>query len=344
MSGASLSRVMTSKVDCSNFAAPLLRTSTSQKDCGAAACKEACDYTNEHCDSEVQKCLGDAECKEACDYTNEHCDSEVQKCLGDAECAVQTCAMGCNCGATSDDVATTSTLAMKVSKSDLHFGSSSACSTASSQAAIDEQVLQRLPVVEEAIRLQLRTGASHLQKIEMAPEAYGIPRSSRSTVRKLRVDRNKALHVVGVNNLTESQNRYEGHDQKQILPPRKVNAVVNDSKPPTDSSNSALSGASPVRVTTSKLDCSISTCNEACECTNENCGSEEQESLGDEECAKVDCGASTCKVAWKCTNEDCGAEEQYFNEATVDAADFASWGGPFCGECGYKLVWSGYGL
>ena len=54
-----------------------------------------------------------------------------------------------------------------------------------------------------------------------------------------------------------------------------------------------------------------------------------------EECAKVDCGASTCKVAWKCTNEDCG--EQYFNEATVDAADFASWGGPFCGECGYKL-------
>ena len=54
----------------------------------------------------------------------------------------------------------------------------------------------------------------------------------------------------------------------------------------------------------------------------------------------MDCGVSTCKVAWTCTNEDCGAEEKDFNEAMVDEADFFSWGGPFCGECGSKMVGS----
>ena len=53
-------------------AASLLRTSTSQVDCGTAACKEYCEFTNEHCDAEVHKCIGDA---------------------GSAN--VQTCAMGC---------------------------------------------------------------------------------------------------------------------------------------------------------------------------------------------------------------------------------------------------------
>jgi len=61
------------KGKCSS--ASLLRTSTSQVDCGAATCKEACECTNEHCDAEVQKCLEDAECAK-----------------------VQTCAMGCSCG------------------------------------------------------------------------------------------------------------------------------------------------------------------------------------------------------------------------------------------------------
>ena len=208
----------------------------------------------------------------------------------------------------------------------LNIGSSSACSTASSQAAIDEQVLQRLPVVEEAIRLQLRTGASHLQKIEMAPEAYGIPRSSRVTLRKLRVDRNKALHVVGFNNLTESQNRYEGHDQKQILPPRKVNDQVFtgqmhhqrvDNDNPGDKAGLNIKCLDKNTMPTIGLD------------KNEHRESEVQKCLGDTECEE-------CKAAWKCPNKDCG--EQYFNEAMVDAADIADWGGPFCSECGYKLV------
>ena len=54
--------------------------------------------------------------------------------------------------------------------------------------------MERLAIVEEAIRLQVSTGASHLQKIEMAPEAFGLPSAVRAPVRRLRRRRNEALH------------------------------------------------------------------------------------------------------------------------------------------------------
>ena len=55
--------------------APSRRTPTSQEDCGAAACLETCEFTNEHCDSKVQKCRGEYE-----------------------RAKVQVLAMGQNCG------------------------------------------------------------------------------------------------------------------------------------------------------------------------------------------------------------------------------------------------------
>ena len=102
-----------------------------------------------------------------------------------------------------------------------------------------------MSVIEEAIRLQIRTGASHLQQIEMAPEAYGIPLSSRSTVRQLRVDRNKALHVVDVKGFKEAGGpgqveklpldvsdcicpKGENHEHAVVHPKPPGNPVVSD--------------------------------------------------------------------------------------------------------------------
>ena len=59
---------------------------------------------------------------------------------------------------------------------------------------LEAHVLQRLAVVEEAIRLQVVTGATHLQQLEMAPEAYGLTAAVREPVRRLRRRRNGALH------------------------------------------------------------------------------------------------------------------------------------------------------
>ena len=54
--------------------ASLLKASASHAECVAAACKEACEGSNEQCHDEVHKCL---------DYP---------------ECAVQDCTMTCGCG------------------------------------------------------------------------------------------------------------------------------------------------------------------------------------------------------------------------------------------------------
>ena len=59
---------------------------------------------------------------------------------------------------------------------------------------LEAQVLKRLAVVEEAIRLQVATGATHLQQLEMTPEAYGLTAAVREPVRRLRRRRNGALH------------------------------------------------------------------------------------------------------------------------------------------------------
>ena len=51
-----------------------------------------------------------------------------------------------------------------------------------------------MAIVEEAIRLQVSTGATHLQQLEMAPEAFGLTAAVREPVRRLRRRRNGALH------------------------------------------------------------------------------------------------------------------------------------------------------
>ena len=49
-------------------------------------------------------------------------------------------------------------------------------------------------MVETALRLQDATGASHLQQLELNPLAYGVASSARPAIRRLRRQRNRALH------------------------------------------------------------------------------------------------------------------------------------------------------
>ena len=75
------------------------------------------------------------------------------------------------------------------------------CETAtleiSQDADFEASILERMAVVEKAIRLQMSLGASHLQQVEMAPETFGLPGTARTHVRSLRRRRNDALHCVG---------------------------------------------------------------------------------------------------------------------------------------------------
>ena len=67
----------------------------------------------------------------------------------------------------------------------------------SSATGYDEaDIERRLSIVERAIRLQTALGASHLQQVELDPAAFGVPPAARTAVRKLRRERNKALHGV----------------------------------------------------------------------------------------------------------------------------------------------------
>ena len=52
----------------------------------------------------------------------------------------------------------------------------------------------RLATIEASLRLQDATGTSHLQQLEINPEAYGVAKSSRSHIKRLRLQRNRALH------------------------------------------------------------------------------------------------------------------------------------------------------
>ena len=59
----------------------------------------------------------------------------------------------------------------------------------------ETDVKNRLATVERAIRFQKATGATHLQQVEMDPAAFGVPPAARADVRKLRRERNMALHA-----------------------------------------------------------------------------------------------------------------------------------------------------
>ena len=55
---------------------------------------------------------------------------------------------------------------------------------------------ERLQAVEAALKLQLATGTSHLQEVEIAPQAFGLHADARTAVKKIRKRRNAALHSI----------------------------------------------------------------------------------------------------------------------------------------------------
>ena len=52
----------------------------------------------------------------------------------------------------------------------------------------------RLATIATTLRLQDATGTSHLQQLEMDPEAHGVAKSARPHIKSLRHQRNRALH------------------------------------------------------------------------------------------------------------------------------------------------------
>ena len=62
---------------------------------------------------------------------------------------------------------------------------------------LQADIENRLAIVERAIRVQMALGASHLQQVEMDPAAFGVPSDARTSVRRLRRERNRALHGLG---------------------------------------------------------------------------------------------------------------------------------------------------
>ena len=69
-------------------------------------------------------------------------------------------------------------------------GSTSPGSRRTGTQTIDD----RLATIETTLRIQDATGTSHLQQLEMDPEAHGVAKSSRPLIKNLRLQRNRALH------------------------------------------------------------------------------------------------------------------------------------------------------
>ena len=83
----------------------------------------------------------------------------------------------------------------------------------------ERNISQRMAIIEEATRLQLALGASHLQQVEMAPEAYGLTAATRAPVRRPRRRRNSALHG---RDSPSSSPPEELHSVNSVLPGREV--------------------------------------------------------------------------------------------------------------------------
>ena len=78
---------------------------------------------------------------------------------------------------------------------------------------LDDDIKQRLGVVGTALTLQKALGATHLQQVEQAPMAYGLPTAARTPVRRIRRLRNQALHQIEPTEL----NTDRADEQGQIL-------------------------------------------------------------------------------------------------------------------------------
>jgi len=315
-------------------AASFLRATTSHVDCSASTCKEACECSNEHCDAEVEKCLGDAECakvqdcamscgcgdddcllacaaktssplalpvaecikgkcssasflrattshvdcsastcKAACECSNEHCDAEVEKCLGDAECAkVQDCAMGCGCG--DDDcllacaAKTSSPLALPVAEC-----IKGKCSSASFLRATTSHVDCSASTCKAACECTNEHCDAEVEKCLGDAECAKVQ---------------DCAMTCGC-----------GDDDCLLDCAGKTSSPL--ALPVAECIKGKCSSASFLRASTAQVDCSASSCQEACECTNEHCDVEVQKCLGDAECAKV----QTCAMSCGCGDDDC---------------------------------------
>ena len=74
------------------------------------------------------------------------------------------------------------------------MGQSPHTSSGVEESDLDSDITERMAIIEKAVRLQMTLGASHLQQVEMAPEAFGLTAASRPGLRSLRKQRNHALH------------------------------------------------------------------------------------------------------------------------------------------------------
>ena len=57
-----------------------------------------------------------------------------------------------------------------------------------------QSIGDRLATIATTLRIQDATGTSHLQQLEIDPEAFGVAKSSRPHIKSLRLQRNRALH------------------------------------------------------------------------------------------------------------------------------------------------------
>ena len=108
----------------------------------------------------------------------------------------------------------------------------------------------RLATIATTLRLQDATGTSHLQQLEMNPEAYGVANSARPQVKSLRLQRNRALH--GTTSGGEPPLPHRGHRGGRCRP---ANDPSSHSGSPHHGSRSNISGSTPgseVASTTAK--------------------------------------------------------------------------------------------
>ena len=94
----------------------------------------------------------------------------------------------------------------------------------------EESLSQRLSVVEATLRVQDATGASHLQQLEQHPQAFGLASSARPAIRRLRRQRNRALHGTCVSDrIAEIETRVMD-SEKEHAAFNKVHASVGKGK------------------------------------------------------------------------------------------------------------------
>ena len=107
----------------------------------------------------------------------------------------------------------------------------------------DQELDERIHIVEAALRLQDATGSSHLQQLEMDPEAYGLDKATRPRIKKLRQRRNQALHGTRRHLLKD-----EAVDTKQAVETSTDAPTHDDPTTSNDTTSSHVSSNEAVAV------------------------------------------------------------------------------------------------